>query len=86
MFPEGTFINEKNNNLIVFEKDINNPVYEGFICFWEIKDINCMQLRFKKRLSKLKANKKYSNLFKKRVGFSITKINLLHSKKLINHI
>ena len=42
MFPEGTFINEKNNNLIVFEKDINNPVYEGFICFWEIKDINCM--------------------------------------------
>ena len=28
MFPEGTFINEKNNKLIVFEKDTNNPEYE----------------------------------------------------------
>ena len=64
MFPEGTFINEKNNNQIVFEKDNNNPEYEGFICFWEIKDIYYKQLRFKKRLSKLKAHKKYSNLLK----------------------
>ena len=39
MFPEGTFINEKNNKLIVFEKDTNNPEYEGFVCFWEMKDI-----------------------------------------------
>ena len=62
MFPEGTFINEKNHNLIVFEKDTNNPEYEGFVCFWEMKDIDFKQLRFKKRLSKLKAHKKYSNL------------------------
>ena len=62
MFPEGAFINEKNNKLIVFEKDTNNPEYEGFVCFWEMKDIDFKQLRFKKRLSKLKAHKKYSNL------------------------
>ena len=64
MFPEGTFINEKNNNLIVFEKDTNNPEYEGFVCFWEIKDNDFKQLRFKKRLSKLKASRKYINLIK----------------------
>ncbi len=62
MFPEGTFINEKNNKLIVFEKDTNNPEYEGFVCFWEMKDIDFKQLRFKKRMSRLKAHKKYSNL------------------------
>ena len=47
MFPEGTFINEKNNKLIVFEKDTNNPEYEGFVCFWEMKDIDFKQLRYK---------------------------------------
>ena len=62
MFPEGTFINEKNNKLIVFEKDTNNPEYEGFVCLWEMKDIDFKKLRFKKRLSKLKAHKKYINL------------------------
>ena len=75
MFPEGTFINEKNNNLIVFEKDSNNPEYEGFICFWEIKDINCKQLKFKKRLSKFKAHKKFSNLLKE--GWILHKKNKL---------
>ena len=50
MFPEGTFINEKNDNLIVFEKDLKNPECEGFFCFWKIKDIDCKQLRFKKDL------------------------------------
>ena len=64
MFPEGTFTSQTNNNLIVFEKDINNPEYEGFVCFWEIKDIYFKQLRFKKRVSKLKANKKYRNLLR----------------------
>jgi lipopolysaccharide export LptBFGC system permease protein LptF len=64
MFPEGTFINEKNNKIIVFEKDTNNPEYEGFVCFWEMKDIDFKQLRFKKRLSILKAHKKYRNLLK----------------------
>ena len=76
MFPEGTFINEKkNNNLIVFEKDISNPEYEGFICFWEIKNIDCRQLRFKKRLSKFKAHQKYSNLLKE--GWILLKNNKL---------
>ena len=46
MFPEGTFTSQTNNNLIVFEKDINNPEQEGFVCFWEIKDIDFKQLRF----------------------------------------
>ena len=75
MFPEGTFINEKNNNLIVFEQDSNNPAYEGFICFWEIKDIDHKQLRFKKRLSTLKAHKKYNNLLKE--GWMLHKNNKL---------
>jgi len=75
MFPEGTFVNEKNNNLIVFEKDTHNPAYEGFICFWEIKDIDQKQLIFKKRLSTLKAHKKYSNLLKE--GWMLHKNNKL---------
>ena len=37
MFPEGTFINDKNDNLIVFEKDFNNPEYEGFFAFGKLK-------------------------------------------------
>ncbi len=75
MFPEGTFINEKNNNLIVFEKDTNNPEYEGFVCFWEIKDIDYKQLKFKKRISKLKACKKYRNLLQE--GWVLCKKNKL---------
>ena len=75
MFPEGSFINEKKNNLIVFEKDTNNPEYEGFICFWEMKNIDSKQFKFKKRLSKFKAHKKYSNLLKE--GWILHKNNKL---------
>ena len=64
MYPEGTLINSSKNNLIVFEKDINNPENEGFICFWEIKNNFSNQLIFKKRLKREKAIIKLRNLIK----------------------
>ena len=59
MYPEGALINKSNQNLVVFEADINNPHNEGFICFWEISNINSNQLIFKKRLTTEKAIKQW---------------------------
>ena len=62
MYPEGTFIKDIKDNLVVFEKDIENPENEGFVCYWEINDKNIYKLIFKKRLSKEKAIKEYKKL------------------------
>ena len=64
MYPEGTLIDSKYKTLVVFEKDLNNPENEGFICFWKVKKTFGKQLIFKKRLSKEKALDKYKNLIK----------------------
>ena len=64
MYPEGTLIDSKYKTLVVFEKDLNNPENEGFICFWQVKKNFEKQLKFKKRLSKVKAVYKYKNLIK----------------------
>jgi len=64
MYPEGTLIDSKYKTLVVFEKDLNNPDNEGFICFWKVKKTFGKQLIFKKRLSKEKALDKYKNLIK----------------------
>ena len=53
MYPEGCLINPEGNIIVVFEKDLNNPNYEGFIEFWEIINNN-KQLTFKKRTNKKK--------------------------------
>ena len=37
MYPQGTYIDSNYKTLVVFEKDLNNPENEGFICFWEVK-------------------------------------------------
>ena len=39
MYPEGCLINPEGNIIVVFEKDLSNPNYEGFIEFWEIINI-----------------------------------------------
>ncbi len=62
MYPEGTLINFKKFNLIVFEKDTNNPLNEGFIFLWDIKKTNEKQLIFKQRLIKEKAKIKWQLL------------------------
>ena len=58
MYPEGTFINKLGNTLAIFEKDIDNPENEGFVCYWEFNGQNINKLIFKKRLSKQKAIEK----------------------------
>ena len=58
MYPEGTFINKLSNTLAIFEKDIDNPENEGFVCYWEFNGQNINKLIFKKRLSKQKAIEK----------------------------
>ena len=65
MYPEGTLIDSKYKTLVVFEKDLNNPENEGFICFWEVKKSFYKQLIFKKRLSKIQARNKWDFLLKK---------------------
>ena len=62
MYPEVTFINKLSNTLAVFEKDIDNPENEGFICYWEFNGQNINKLIFKKRLSKQKAIEKLGYL------------------------
>ena len=64
MYPQGTYIDSNYKTLVVFEKDLNNPDHEGFVCYWDIDDQNINKLIFKKRLSKEKALQKLKNLIK----------------------
>tara|TARA_B100002052_G_C15701280_1_gene515176 strand:- start:32 stop:265 length:234 start_codon:yes stop_codon:yes gene_type:complete len=62
MYPKITLINKNRSNLVVFERDLNNPLNEGFIIFWEIINSNNKQLIFKKRLTTIRAQKKLTML------------------------
>ena len=61
MYPKVSLINKCKNSLIVFERDLNNPLNEGFIIYWEILKSN-KQLIFKKRLTSIRAQKKLIKL------------------------
>ena len=61
MYPKVSLINKCKNGLIVFERDLNNPLNEGFIIYWEILKSN-KQLIFKKRLTSIRAQKKLIKL------------------------
>ena len=62
MYPKVAFINKENRNLVVFERDLNNPFNEGFIIYWEISKSNNKQLIFKKRLTTIRAQNKLKKL------------------------
>ncbi len=62
IYPEVSLINKKRNYLVSFERDLNNPLNEGFIIYWEIIGSLKKQLLFKKRLSSVKAQNKLNNL------------------------
>ena len=62
MYPIVSLINKNKRNLVVFERDLNNPFNEGFIIYWEIIKSNNKQLIFKKRLTTLRAQKKLTKL------------------------
>ncbi len=62
MYPKITLINKNRSSLVVFERDLNNPLNEGFIIFWEIINSNNKQLIFKKRLITIRAQKKLTML------------------------
>lgn len=62
MYPKVSLINKENKNLVVFERDLNNPLNEGFIIFWAIINSNKKQLVFKKRLTKISALNKLKRL------------------------
>ena len=62
MYPKITLINTNRSNLVVFERDLNNPLNEGFIIFWEIINSDNKQLIFKKRLVTIRAQKKLKRL------------------------
>ena len=58
MYPKITLINKNRSNLVVFERDLNNPLNEGFVAYWEINKSNNKQLIFKKRLTTKRAQNK----------------------------
>ena len=62
MYPKVSLINKNKRNLVVFERDLNNPFNEGFIIYWEIIKSNNKKLIFKKRLTKIRAQKKLNRL------------------------
>ena len=62
MYPKITLINKNRSSLVVFERDLNNPLNEGFIIFWEIINSNNKQLIFKKRLTTIRAKNKLTML------------------------
>ena len=62
IYPEVSLINKKRNILVAFERDLNNPLNEGFIVYWEIIGSIKKQLLFKKRLTSVKAQNKLNNL------------------------
>ena len=61
MYPKVSLINKLRTNLVVFERDFNNPINEGFIIYWEIMKSN-KQLIFKKRLTTARAQNKLTKL------------------------
>ena len=61
MYPKVSLKNKCKSSLIVFERDLNNPLNEGFIIYWEIIKSN-KQLIFKKRLTTLRAKNKLTKL------------------------
>ena len=62
MYPDGILVNSKEDNLVIFERDENNPNNEGFIEFWELTNFNQRFLTFRKRSSKAKALQFWSSL------------------------
>ena len=62
MYPKIKLINKNRSSLVVFERDLNNPLNEGFIIFWAIINSNNKQLIFKKRLVTISAQKKLTRL------------------------
>ena len=62
MYPKVSLINQGKSNLIVFERDLNNPLNEGFVVYWRIIQLNNFQLIFKKRLTTKIAQNKLKNL------------------------
>ena len=62
MYPKIALINKSRSSLVVFERDLNNPLNEGFIIFWEIIKSNNKKLIFKKRLTTIRAQKKLNSL------------------------
>ena len=61
MYPKVSLINKYKSILVVFERDLNNPLNEGFIIYWEILKSN-NKLIFKKRLTSIRAQKKLFKL------------------------
>ena len=62
MYPQFSLINKRRDNVVAFERDLNNPINEGFIVFWKINGSKHKQFLFKKRLTTLSAQNKLINL------------------------
>tara|TARA_B100001250_G_scaffold307532_2_gene269362 strand:+ start:2672 stop:2905 length:234 start_codon:yes stop_codon:yes gene_type:complete len=64
MYPEGSLIDPEEKNLLLFKHDSMNPLNEGFVELWSVMSNTSKQFRFRKRLSKVKAQEKWNYLEK----------------------
>ena len=65
MYPKASLVKNDKGNLVVFERDLNNPFNEGFIIYWGISKANKKKFIFKKRLNKISAQKTLNRLREK---------------------
>ena len=62
MYPEGCLLSPDCKILLSFEKDLLNPLNEGFIEFWSFSPDNSKKLIYKKRLAKKRAIYQWTSL------------------------
>ena len=62
IYPQVSLISKNKNTLVYFERDLNNPLNEGFIVYWQIIGSKNKQLLFKKRLTSVRALNKLKKL------------------------
>ena len=65
MYPEGILLDPEGKSLLSFKQDSMNPMNEGFIELWLVMNNNTSKkFRFRKRLSKIKAQEHWNYLEK----------------------
>ena len=85
MYPKASLVKNDKGNLVVFERDLNNPFNEGFIIYWGISKANKKKLIFKKRLNKIAAQKTLNRL-KEEGWIKTNKLDQQHNCKCFKFI
>ncbi len=55
-------MDSEGKQLLSFEKDPMNPMYEGYMAFWFVTGVSSKQFSYRKRTSKAKALAQWNHL------------------------